>query len=123
MSASGPLLEVRLCAGAHIARMATFPPLRESTMERLARELEALASEAGNVVLDLEAIEYLQGAHIGRIVVLWRRLRDKGGQLVLCGMTPLVREYFTILRLDRVLTIVATVEEALASLRQIASFA
>jgi anti-sigma B factor antagonist len=89
----------------------------ERHLEPVAAELDRLTESAGrrHLVLDMGRVEGLSGLAIGKIVRLWKRLRLAGGGLALCNLTPTVEVLFQALRLDRIFTIRASAEEAVAS--------
>ena len=56
---------------------------------------------ASEVVVVLHRLVSLESAFVARLVTLNKRIRSSGGRLVLCGLSPVVREVFEHLRLDR----------------------
>jgi anti-sigma B factor antagonist len=66
-------------------------------------------------VLDLSALDFVTTSVVARLVSLNKRLRAIGGRLVLCELTPIVREAFHRFRLDSILEIAASEEEALVA--------
>lgn len=91
------------------------------TLEALApvREelLHCLTSEAPDLVFDLTALDFIASDGLGALLAACRRTRELGGRARLAAPTPLVRQVFTLLRLDRVMPICNSVEDALHSLR------
>ena len=65
--------------------------------QRLAAIVEAKAK--GNVYLDFEKVQYLYAADIGKVVRVWKKLKDEYRRLVLCNVEPFVCELFRITRL------------------------
>jgi anti-anti-sigma factor len=53
------------------------------------------------VVIDLSRLDMVDSSLVARFVSMNRRIRESGGQLILTGMCPLIRETFRQLRLDR----------------------
>lgn len=76
------------------------------------RELE----EATLVVLDLEKLDYLSSAGVRLFVSLHKSVREREGRLIVAALQPYCRDVLKISGLDRMLDIVGTVREALASL-------
>ena len=70
-----------------------------------------------SLVLDFQKVQFCSSAVIGKLVILDRKVKSKKGRLRLCAMTPEIREVFQITRLDQVLEIKDTREEALAAFR------
>ncbi|MGH9599432.1 MAG: STAS domain-containing protein [Terracidiphilus sp.] len=63
-------------------------------------------------ILDLTNCPFMDSSGLGMIVKHHVRCQRKGIKLVAVGMSPRVREVFKITRMDCVVPIVATVEEA-----------
>jgi anti-anti-sigma factor len=64
--------------------------------EMLAAVGEAKASK---VVVDLSAVEQLGSASFRPLLSLRRKLHDTKGELLLCGLQPIVRDVFLVTRL------------------------
>ena|SRR5690606_17470538 len=47
-------------------------------------------------VLDLDGVDYISSAGLRVILMLAKRLKEKSGRLVLCGLQPLVHEVFDV---------------------------
>lgn len=97
--------------------------LLDEQAEGLRRELAGLLKESKPrlVVLDLSRVTVISSFGVGVVVSLLKRVREQGGDLVLCGLAPMVEEVFHICQLissDANLGGVKTtrtVEEALAA--------
>lgn len=63
-------------------------------------------------ILDLTHCPYMDSTGIGMIVTHHVRCQKKGVRLVAAGMSPRVREVFHITRIDTVVPIASSVEEA-----------
>jgi anti-anti-sigma factor len=96
-------LKVRVEEGVLV--MSVTPSELRSTqfdlIDDLRQEMLAVADEtkAGKVVVDLSAVEDVGSASFRPLLSLRRRLHDNNGELLLCGMQPLVREVFLVTRL------------------------
>lgn len=66
------------------------------------------------LVLDFRIVEYLSTAMIGNLVILDKKVKEKGGRLVLCNLTPVLKEVFAATRLNQVFEIENSIDEALA---------
>lgn len=58
------------------------------------------------VVFDLSRLSHISSALVARLVVLNRRFKAAGCELVLCGMNSVVRETFDTFKLFRAFTVV-----------------
>ena len=72
-------------------------------------------SKATKVVLDMKGTDIVDSTALGAIVKVHTSLEGAGGKLVLCGVGDGIRRVLTMTRLDRVFTITADVDAAVAS--------
>ncbi len=77
-------------------------------------ELETLPGEEPPVknILDLTDCPYMDSSGLGIIVTHYVRCRRKGLRLIAAGLSPKVRDVFRIAKVDAIIPIAATVEEA-----------
>ena len=76
----------------------------------------AWAQDWRTIIIDLSGIAYLDSAALGPLLVTCKRLRERGGDLILCGIdAPGLREILALTRLDQVLTICPDRDGALAT--------
>jgi anti-sigma B factor antagonist len=68
----------------------------------------------GALVMDLSALEYVSSVGLRAFLVAERQLRERKAQFIVAGLQSVVREIFAISRFDRILTVAASVDEALA---------
>jgi len=66
------------------------------------------------LVLDFSRLDYISSAGLRLVLVVAKRLKKEGGQLVLCGMQPNIREVFEISGFLAILDVVGSRAEALA---------
>jgi anti-sigma B factor antagonist len=71
---------------------------------------------AGELDLHVRPEEFLDSSIVGVLLHYLRELRDRGGALVLVSDDPRILQPFAILGLDRVFTIHARLDDALAEL-------
>ena len=71
----------------------------------------------GTVVVDLRGVDVIATTGITLLLVADRELRKAGGRLVLAGTGGLVRDVLLRCRLDKVLTLVPSVDEAIRAAR------
>jgi anti-anti-sigma factor len=86
----------------------TDEDMREDNLQAVGEELLAIADGLTHrrLELDMAAVRYLTSTSLGKLVALHRRLRDKGGSLVIANVTGVVHEIFEVTQLHRVLNIV-----------------
>ena len=83
------------------------------TSPRLAAELEALATDEVEVVLDLSGVSFMDSTALGSILAAARRLRLEGGRLAVVCTSGTARRLLTLVGLDRVLPVYDTADRAL----------
>jgi anti-anti-sigma factor len=67
------------------------------------------------VVLNMSDVQFVSSSFIAGLVALHKRLRGADGKMIVCGMNPVVQETLHGAKLDKLLFITATEQEALAA--------
>ena len=75
----------------------------------------AAPSRRAHTILDLSGVPFMDSAGMSEIINHEVYCRDKQVRLTLAGVTPRVLSMFHITRLEKILTLTATVEEAEAT--------
>jgi anti-sigma B factor antagonist len=78
-------------------------------------DLQSLLRSAEPVpltILDLSGVPYMDSAGMGVVVNFHVHCQNKGGRLVAAGVSPRILELFKITRVDRVIAMAATTEDA-----------
>lgn len=78
--------------------------------------LELMEDDACQWVVDLSRLDYISSAGLRVALMLAKCIRERNGQLVLCGMRPHIYEVFDISGFLAILTVFDTREQALAQL-------
>jgi anti-anti-sigma factor len=75
--------------------------LLDEQVEGMRRELTATIREHKPrlCVLDLKRVTVISSLGVGVVVSLLKRVREQGGELVLCGLNPMVEEVFHLCQL------------------------
>jgi anti-sigma B factor antagonist len=68
------------------------------------------------VVVDLGAMDYFGSSFIGLLLRIWKQITTRGGQVVLCGVSPQARDLLHITSLDMVWAMFKSRREAVAAL-------
>jgi anti-anti-sigma factor len=86
------------------------------TNQDIVRVSQSLISRASPpyVILNLSGVQLVSSSFIAGLIALNKRINDAKGKLVVCELTPVVRETLTGAKLDRILTLVDTESDALA---------
>ena len=74
------------------------------------------AHEPRYVVVDLTGVRYFSSTMLGLLVDLWKRLRKRGGRLVISGVAPGLERLFEITNLNTIFTFAADRPAALKAL-------
>jgi len=76
--------------------------------------------EAGQIKLlvDLSALSYISSAGLRVLLVAAKQLQQKAGKIVLCSMTPGVKEVFEISGFSSIFKIFPTIDDALEFMRR-----
>ena len=83
------------------------------TAPRLREQLIALVTDGRrHVVVDLSATEFLDSTGLGALVAGFKRLRAHDGDMRLVCTTTRIRKVFELTRLDRILPMFESVEDA-----------
>jgi anti-anti-sigma factor len=72
------------------------------------------AARRGALVLDLSAVDYISSVGLRVLMVAAKQMREHRVELLVAALSGVVAEIFAISRFDRVLTVTATVDDALA---------
>ena len=89
----------------------------EMAISSLGDELKEIAAqpECVKLILDFSAVEHITSAMLGKLVSTNRRMREKGGKMVLCGIHENLRVIFRVTRLEDILDIRETESDAFAA--------
>jgi anti-anti-sigma factor len=95
------LLQVELEGEAAIVHLACTHLLDEQAVTRLRAEFRAFLEKSGarQVTLDMGKVEVVTSVGLATLVSFHRQLRELGGTLGLCGLTPKVAAVFRVSRL------------------------
>lgn len=76
----------------------------------------AKASAKPRMLIDFDKVEYLSSSAVGILMQLQTLITQRKGRMALAGMDPEIRKLFTMLKLQKMLTLCDTLEEARRSL-------
>ena len=90
--------------------------LELATAPRLRQEVVGLVGEGHvQIVLDLSGVDFVDSVGLGVIVSVLKRVRGRGGELVVAGPVPRVRRLFELTRLDEIIPLHDRVEDAVGA--------
>lgn len=93
----------------HTLDIEEFDRLNESLLELIRGEPE------GQWALDLSQLSYMGSAALGLLVNLRQQVKQAGGRLVLCGMSPQLLHIFKTCCMEKLFKIVKTRNDAIAA--------
>ena len=108
-----PPLVLKNVAGITIATI-TSPKVGPDIREALYELFDKHA--ARKVILNFENVQFLSSAPIGMLVNLRNKLHSAGGSLILCRLSPDIREILQLTRVESFFSILDTEQDAIESL-------
>ena len=93
--------------------------LGEQTVEAIGADLSAAvaAQDRPRIILDLTSVTFLGSAALGKLMQVRKRAQTASGSVVLVTGSPEALKVLNAFHLERLFTIVPTVDEALAVLK------
>ena len=91
--------------------------LDQSQTAHLEAELGRQLDDNGrcHLIIDLSQVTYINSGGLRCLVGGWRKARQQGGDLVLCGLSNRLQEIFIMVGFDKVFQITANLDEAQAA--------
>jgi anti-sigma B factor antagonist len=96
----------------------TRDSLDASNTKTFKDDMQPVLEQYGRILLDLEALQFVDSSGLGAMLSCLRAMHDKGGHLALCGMSKPVRTLFELVRMYRIFDIYASRAEALSVMDQ-----
>lgn len=106
---SVPLVQIEARAGLTICRINGE---LDAFTAPLVREALADAVDAPSLIIDLSQVRFLDSAGLGVLVGTVRRVRELGGQAILCEASRAVSRALTTVGMPRIVDIVSSVGDA-----------
>jgi anti-sigma B factor antagonist len=88
-------------------------------IERLGGHILELVNAAAvpKMVMSFDKVEYLSSSMLNQIIAVDNAIKKKNGALRLAGLDVELKKIFTLMKLNKVLTICTTVDEAVKSIK------
>jgi anti-sigma B factor antagonist len=88
-------------------------------IERLGGHILELVNAAATpkMVMSFDKVEYLSSSMLNQIIAVDNAIKKKKGELRLAGLDAELKKIFTLMKLNKVLTICGTVDEAVKSIK------
>ncbi len=113
----GRLLQIENIGDVTVVRLTAQCLSDEETMQAIGQQLFDLVSSSGprNIVVNFSDARSMSSTMVGKLFALHKRLRRCSGRLVLCGMSPELREVFEVLKLPQFCAVYEEEQEAMQS--------
>jgi len=113
---SAPRLTVTREGDVIVAELVDKKILDELAITQIQEQLSAVLAPtaAPKLVMDFSRVAHMSSSALGMLITLHKRVREKKGELRLCGISPSIYEVFVITRLNEIFRIVQTRQQALA---------
>jgi anti-anti-sigma factor len=85
--------------------------------DEVGAELYAVAAEDActRLLLNFSGVDFLASDMLGKVVVLNKKMKQKGGKLTLCRLCPYLRQLLVTTKLDLILNVRETEAEGLTA--------
>jgi len=85
--------------------------------ELLGPELYGVAAKAdcAKLLLSFAGVDFLASDMLGKVVVLNKKMKQKGGKLTLCDVCPYIRQILATTKLDNILAVRDTEAEGMTA--------
>ena len=100
-------LEVKEVGDATHIRFVDITTLDDKHIRDIGAGLFALVEQLGprRIFFDLGNIVYLSSAGLDTFIMLYKKINDSGGEMILCNVNPTLMEVFEVTKLTKVFTI------------------
>lgn len=104
--------------GVHVVEFSESKLLDEVGIRRIGDQLSEVAASAERprMVLDFAGVGHMSSSTLGMLIMLHKRIRERGGQMVLCNVCESIYKVFAITKLSEVFEIYDSRETAMAGL-------
>jgi anti-sigma B factor antagonist len=91
--------------------------IEKSQAEPLIKEFEQMSNSGNNkYLMSLANLEYVNSTGLNLLIGMFTQARNAGGELVIGGISPMVKKLMVMTKLDSIFKIHDSVEEAAESL-------
>ena len=82
--------------------------------------MKQLVSKTNAVVVNLDAVSYIDSEGLSVLVSIHSSVRNRGGKVRLAGANPVIKDLFQLAKLLDVIELYETVDQAVKAFRKIA---
>ena len=93
--------------------------LDEAAIQQIGDEIAGIIEQAAapKLLINFDNVEHLSSAALGTLININNQVRNRGGQLRLCGIDPQIYEVFVITKLNQLFQIHDTAADAMATFK------
>lgn len=115
MTSANSGLMIQQLGGVHIIEFMDNSVLDQVRIEAMRTELEGIVDKSGlpKMVISFENVGHISSAVLGVLMSLDKKMKAKKGELRLAHISPSIKQVFTLTRLDKILKVFATTDEAM----------
>jgi anti-sigma B factor antagonist len=119
MQQDHPRLKITTQGDVTVVELADRKILDEVNISHIGERLQGLVAKAENpkFVLDFSNVGHMSSSALGMLITLHKRVREKKGQLRLCGIQATIYEVFVITRLNEIFEITKTLDDAIKTFK------
>lgn len=92
--------------------------LDASTHAKFIQQLKPVTDQYSKIVFDISQLQFIDSSGIGVILGTMRRARATGGDVKLACPTDSITSIFNLVRMNRLINIIPSVDEAVAGFEQ-----
>jgi len=89
-----------------------------SNAEQFKNEISPLLVQNCRIVMDMSKLRFVDSSGIGALLSCLKKIQALGGQLKICSLTDQVRSILQLVRVNKLLEIFSTREEAVSSFEE-----
>ncbi len=86
--------------------------LDASNTEEFKKCFASIAEKNKNILLELSRVNFVDSSGCGSLLSCLRKVKSSGGELKVCGVQEAVRTLFELVRMDRIIDIFDSKQEA-----------
>lgn len=86
--------------------------LDASNTEEFKKGFASIAEKNQNILLELSRVNFVDSSGCGSLLSCLRQVKSSGGELKVCGVQEAVRTLFELVRMDRIIDIFDSKQEA-----------
>ncbi|MHC5181200.1 MAG: anti-sigma factor antagonist [Planctomycetota bacterium] len=114
------MLEIKEKDGVFVVSVKSASVGAIGEVEEISKTLRDLIQthDVGSMIVDFSSVSFFSSQMLGLLVDIWRRMKDRGGALLISGVNPQLTRVFHITHLDKLFDFYENTETAVSSLME-----